>query len=168
LRLTHGGDGLDVVAGMARVLQNALRTGGHLAQHAVEAEGLFGVFGAARRSVERRRRPRWAALGRAAHVHQRVLGEGAARRVAALAARVAVPHVALFALDRSLARRLLGAQLARHALRELELQTLRIAVFLHDVEHRPVFGQVVGAVLVKVHHLGTQTRQYLSWEFLHS
>lgn len=162
MRLAHGGDGLDVVAGVARVLQHALRTGGHLAQHAVEAERFFGVLGAARRSVERRRRPRRAALGWAAHVHQRVLGEGAARRVATLAARVAVPNVALFTLDRGLARRLLGAQLARHALRELELQTLRVAVLLHDVVHRPVLGQVVGAILIEVHHLETHTRHKIS------
>lgn len=87
-------------------------------------------------------------------LEQIVFGQRASGRMAVLAARVAVQHLALFAQDRGVGGRLAHAQLA------LGNDVPELAVPVDYVPHGPVLGQVVGAVVVEVDGLAARrTRQ---------
>lgn len=79
-----------------------------------------------------------------------MFGQRASGRMAVLAARVAVQHLALFAQDRGVGGRLAHAQLA------LGNYVPQLAVPVDNVPHGPVLGQVVGAVVVEVDRLAAR------------
>jgi len=87
-------------------------------------------------------------------LQQVVLGQRAPGRMAVVAARVTVQHLALLAQHGGVGCRFAFAQLA------LGNDVPELAIAVDDVPHRPVLGQVVRAVVVEVHGLpASRTRQ---------
>lgn len=137
VQFPHRAQSFDLVRPVLPFLQT-LVAHGRLALHAVHAQVLQLVLRACG-DLARTRASTYPPLRRR---HQAMLGEGAARRMAAQAARVAVEDVALLAHDGGLFGTLL-AQLT------LERGRFALLVPVHDALQHPVLGEAAETPIVQ-------------------
>lgn len=139
LRFAHRSDRLHLVPAMAALVQTLLARR-HFAHHTVHGQQL--------RMVDANRVANHRGTAR---LHQLVLGQWTARRMAQLAALLAVPNLALFAHD------------GRHAWiggAHLTAQRLAFTEAIDDRLHGAIGGQIAGARLVEEDDLAARrTRQ---------
>lgn len=121
------------MAHVTRLLQTLLARG-RLARQTVHRQQHLGVIAAHRVPNQRR----------SARLHQRMLGQRSARRMAQLAAAIAVANLALFAHD---------GRHARLRFAHLAAQRFALAEPIHDRFHRSISGQIACARFVEEHQL---------------